>query len=58
MSFDFRLTVPWHAPIIRSGPARIAPFGPAALRSPMATASERIHQIEVKALEKMKKSIQ
>jgi len=38
---DFRLTFGWHAPRISFGPARIAPFGGAALRSPMATATER-----------------
>jgi recombination protein RecA len=35
------LTFGWHAPRISFGPARIAPFGGAALRSPMATATER-----------------
>src|SRR5580765_7194359 len=38
---DFRLTCGWHAPRIAFGPARIAPFGGAALRSPMAAAPER-----------------
>jgi len=38
---DFRLTCSWHEPRIAFGPARIAPFGGAALRSPMATATER-----------------
>jgi recombination protein RecA len=38
---DFRLTPGWHNPRISFGPARIAPFGGAALRSPMATAPER-----------------
>src|SRR6187549_1133870 len=38
---DFRLTFGWHAPRMSFGPARIAPFGGAALRSPMATATER-----------------
>src|SRR5690242_16810043 len=38
---DFRLTFGWHDPRMTFGPARIAPFGGAALRSPMATATER-----------------
>src|SRR6187401_1347485 len=42
MSNDFRLTPGWHAPIISFGPARIAPFGTAASRSPMAAPVERI----------------
>jgi len=41
MTSDFRLTPFWHEPRITFGPARIAPFGGAALRSPMAAASER-----------------
>jgi hypothetical protein len=48
-ALHFRLTPGWHDPIIPFGPARIAPFGNPALRSPMATASERserIHHIE------------
>src|SRR6187401_608608 len=43
---DFRLTFGWHAPRISFGPARIAPFGGAALRSPMATATERTEKHE------------
>ena len=46
MTSDFRLTVPWHAPRIAFGPARIAPFGAAAARSPMAAPAERIERIE------------
>jgi len=42
MPNDFRLTPGWHAPIISFGPARIAPFGTAASRSPMAAPVERI----------------
>ena len=38
---DFRLTSGWHNPRMTFGPARIAPFGGAALRSPMAAAPER-----------------
>ena len=38
---NFRLTPGWHVPRIAFGPARVAPFSGAALRSPMATASER-----------------
>jgi recombination protein RecA len=42
MQSDFRLTLGWHIPIITFGPARIAPFGSAASRSPMAAPVERI----------------
>ena len=42
----FRLTPTWHDPRIAYGPARVAPFGGAAQRSPMATASERIEKID------------
>ena len=43
---DFRLTPGWHVPRITFGPARIAPFGGAALRSPMAAAPERVEKVE------------
>ena len=43
---DFRLTSGWHNPRMTFGPARIAPFGGAALRSPMATATERSEKHE------------
>src|SRR5215510_999493 len=42
----FRLTDGWHTPRIAFGPARVAPFGSAALRSPMATAPERFDKVE------------
>ncbi|HEX7780993.1 MAG TPA: recombinase RecA, partial [Vicinamibacterales bacterium] len=44
----FRLTPPWHDPRIAYGPARVAPFGGSAQRSPMATASERIEKHDSK----------
>jgi len=43
---NFRLTHEWHVPRIQNGPARIAPFGGAALRSPMAAAPERIDRTD------------
>src|SRR6187401_3223050 len=43
---NFRLTHDWHVPRIQNGPARIAPFGGAALRSPMAAAPERIDRTD------------
>src|SRR5207342_2310120 len=43
---SFRLTHDWHVPRIQHGPARIAPFGGAALRSPMAAAPERIDRTD------------
>jgi recombination protein RecA len=42
---DFRLTPGWHIPRITFGPARVAPFSGAALRSPMAS-PERIEKVE------------
>jgi recombination protein RecA len=42
---DFRLTPGWHTSRIAFGPARVAPFGGAALRSPMAQI-ERIDKID------------
>ena len=42
---DFRLTPGWHVPRITFGPARVAPFSGAALRSPMAS-PERIEKVE------------
>jgi recombination protein RecA len=46
MQNHFRLTPTWHDPRIAYGPARVAPFGGSAQRSPMATASERIEKID------------
>ncbi len=46
MAADFRLTPTWHDPSITHGPARIAPFGGGAQRSPMAPAPERIEKVE------------
>src|SRR5690242_16656438 len=43
---DFRLTYRWHEPRIAFGPARIASFGGAALRSPMASATERSEKLD------------
>src|SRR6186713_3616233 len=40
----FRLTPDWHAPRIAFGPARVAPFGGALSRSPMAAPAERIER--------------
>src|SRR6187431_858935 len=40
----FRLTPDWHAPRIAFGPARVAPFGGAVSRSPMAAPAERIER--------------
>jgi recombination protein RecA len=50
---DFRLTPSWHNPRIAFGPARIAPFGGVALRSPMA-APERSekHDKEERTIDK------
>src|SRR4029450_2203747 len=48
MQNHFRLTPTWHDPRIAYGPARVAPFGGSAQRSPMATASERIEKHDTK----------
>src|SRR4051812_25521964 len=46
MLTHFRLTGLWHAPRIAFGPARVAPFGGAITRSPMAASAERSDKIE------------
>src|SRR5262245_14410576 len=46
MTSHFRLTPGWHAPRIPSSPARVAPFGGATSRSPMASPAERIERHE------------
>ena len=46
MVTHFRLTPCWHAPIIPCSPARVAPFGGAVSRSPMAAPAERTDRIE------------
>src|SRR5678815_1129267 len=46
MMNHFRLTAGWHAPRIAFGPASVAPFGGAAVRSPMAAPAERSEKIE------------
>src|SRR6188768_1880475 len=50
MESYFRLTPGWHAPRIHFGPARVAPFGGAPARSPMAASADRV--IEMRKDEK------
>jgi recombination protein RecA len=54
MPTDFRLTHPWHAPSILFGPARIAPFGGAVPRSPMAAPAERTEREDRTDKERLK----